>query len=77
MIERGGRVTTEDVVAQLAVVVGAEALVRAFHTKKKRYDERVAQKLLSDCIFRTGIEIVGVNEHVRVDKDTLAHVRPS
>lgn len=43
-IERGGRVTTEDVVAQLAVVLGAEALVAVFHTKKKRYDERVAQK---------------------------------
>ncbi len=43
-IERGGRATTEDVVAQLAVVMGAEALVRAFHTKKKKYDERVAQK---------------------------------
>ncbi|MFT3699682.1 MAG: chromosome partition protein MukE [Kofleriaceae bacterium] len=43
-IERGGRVTTEDVVAQLAVVLGAEALVGVFHTKKKRYDERVAQK---------------------------------
>lgn len=43
-IERGGRTTTEDVVAQLAVVLGAEALVRAFHTKKRKYDERVAQK---------------------------------
>jgi chromosome partition protein MukE len=43
-IERGGRVTSEDVIAQLAVVLGAEALVHAFHTKKKKYDERVAQK---------------------------------
>ncbi|HLL21711.1 MAG TPA: chromosome partition protein MukE [Kofleriaceae bacterium] len=43
-IERGGRITTEDVVAQLAVVLGSDALIRAFNPKRKRYDERVAQK---------------------------------
>lgn len=43
-IERGGRVTTEDVVAQLAVVLTGDALIRAFYTTKKRFDERVAQK---------------------------------
>ena len=43
-IERGGRVTTEDVVAQLAVVLSGDALIRAFYTTKRRFDERVAQK---------------------------------
>lgn len=44
-IERGGRVTQEDVVAQLVVVLGSDALVRAFNPKqKRRIDERIAQK---------------------------------
>jgi chromosome condensin MukBEF MukE localization factor len=32
------------VVAQLAVVLGSDALIRAFNPKRRRYDERVAQK---------------------------------
>lgn len=44
-IERGGRITAEDVVAQLVVVLGSDGLIRAFHPKlKRRYDERIAQK---------------------------------
>jgi chromosome partition protein MukE len=44
-IERGGRVTAEDVVAQLVVVLGSDALIRAFNPKlKRKYDERIAQK---------------------------------
>jgi chromosome partition protein MukE len=44
-IERGGRITAEDVVAQLVVVLGSDGLIRAFNPKlKRRYDERIAQK---------------------------------
>jgi len=43
-IERGGLHTMEELVAQLAAVMGSDALIHAFHTKKRRYDERVAQK---------------------------------
>lgn len=44
-IERGGRITAEDVVAQLVVVLGSEGVIRAFNPKlKRRYDERIAQK---------------------------------
>lgn len=43
-IERGGRATLEDVVAQLVVVLGSDALIAAFNPKRKRYDERIAQK---------------------------------
>lgn len=43
-IERGGRVTMEEVIAQLVAVLGSDALIRAFNPKRKRYDERVAQK---------------------------------
>ncbi|HWO17220.1 MAG TPA: chromosome partition protein MukE [Kofleriaceae bacterium] len=43
-IERGGRVTMEELIAQLVAVLGSDALIRAFNPKRKRYDERVAQK---------------------------------
>lgn len=43
-IERGGRVTMEELIAQLASVLGSDALIREFNPKRKRYDERVAQK---------------------------------
>jgi chromosome partition protein MukE len=32
------------VIAQLAAVMGNDALIRAFNPKRRRYDERVAQK---------------------------------
>ncbi|MCX5745685.1 MAG: chromosome partition protein MukE [Proteobacteria bacterium] len=43
-IERGGRVTVEDVVAQLVVVLGSDALIRHFNPKRRRLDERIAQR---------------------------------
>jgi len=44
-VERAGRITAEDVVAQLVVVLGSDGLIRAFNPKlKRRYDERIAQK---------------------------------
>jgi chromosome partition protein MukE len=49
-VERGGRVTTEDVIAQLVAVLGSDALIAAFNPKRKRHDERVAQKAV-----RTGV----------------------
>jgi chromosome partition protein MukE len=43
-VERGGLHTHEELVAQLATVMGSDALIRAFNPKRRRYDERVAQK---------------------------------
>jgi chromosome partition protein MukE len=44
-IERGGRAQTEDVIAQLVVVLGSDALLAAFNPKRRRkVDERIAQK---------------------------------
>ncbi|HSK04851.1 MAG TPA: chromosome partition protein MukE [Kofleriaceae bacterium] len=43
-VERGGRVTMEELIGQLVAVLGSDALIRAFNPKRKRYDERVAQK---------------------------------
>ena len=43
-VERGGLHTQEELVAQLATVLGSDALIRAFNPRRRRYDERVAQK---------------------------------
>lgn len=43
-VERGGVVQREQVLEQLVTAMGSDALVRAFLPKRKRYDERVAQK---------------------------------
>lgn len=43
-VERGGVHTMEELVAQLAAVMGSDALIKAFHPKKRRFDERVAHK---------------------------------
>jgi chromosome partition protein MukE len=75
-IERGGRVTVEDVVAQLAVVLGAEALVRAFHTKKKRYDERVAQKAVRAKVGE-GIRHLAALGFVELGEETQLRLRPA
>jgi chromosome partition protein MukE len=43
-VERAGLHTQDELVAQLAAVMGSDALIRAFNPKRRRYDERVAQK---------------------------------
>jgi chromosome partition protein MukE len=43
-IEQGGIVTREQVIAQLAGVMGSESLLRAMNPKRRRYDERVAEE---------------------------------
>lgn len=44
-IERGGRASVDDVIGQLVVVLGNDALIGAFNPKRRRrVDERIAQK---------------------------------
>jgi chromosome partition protein MukE len=43
-VERGGLVTKEQVIEQLVTVLGSDALIRMFLPKRRRIDERVAQK---------------------------------
>jgi chromosome partition protein MukE len=43
-IEGGGLVTRDQVLSQLAGVMGTESLLRAMNPKKRRLDERVAQE---------------------------------
>lgn len=43
-VERGGRLSGEELIAQLSAVMGSDALIAAFNPKRKRFDERVAHK---------------------------------
>ncbi len=43
-VEHGGVVTREQVLAQLAGVMGSDALVRALNPKRRRFDPRVAEE---------------------------------
>jgi chromosome partition protein MukE len=45
-VEGGGLVTREQVVAQLVAVLGEGGLVRTFHARKRKVDERVAHKVV-------------------------------
>jgi chromosome partition protein MukE len=49
-VEHGGVLTREQVLAQLAGVMGSEALVRAMNPKRKRYDERVAEEAVRNKV---------------------------
>src|SRR6201999_2424916 len=43
-VEHGGVLTREQVLAQLAGVMGADTLIRTLNPKRKKYDERVAEE---------------------------------
>ena len=75
-IDRGGRVTTEDVIAQLAVVLTGDALIRAFYTTKKRYDERVAQKAVRTKVA-DGIRHLAALGFVEIGDETQLRLRPA
>lgn len=76
-IERGGRTTQEDVVAQLVVVLGSETLTHAFNPKpKRRVDERVAQKNVRARIGE-GIRHLAALGFVDIADDASLRLRPS
>jgi chromosome partition protein MukE len=74
-IEHGGRTTVEDVVAQLVVVLGSDALIRAFNPKRKRYDERIAQKTVRAKVAE-GVRHLAALGFVDLDGDAL-QLRPA
>lgn len=84
MIERGGRCTHEDVVAQLVVVLGSDALVRAFNPgKKRKLDERVAQKAVRTRVGEAirhlaalGFVDLGDDEHLKLRPALLRFAEP-
>lgn len=43
-VQQGGSVTREQLLSQLASVMGPDSLIRALNPKRRRYDERVAEE---------------------------------
>jgi chromosome partition protein MukE len=74
-VERGGRVTMEDLIAQLVSVLGSDALIRAFNPKRRRYDERVAQKTARARVAQT-VRHLSTLGFVEVAEDQL-RLRPA
>jgi chromosome partition protein MukE len=75
-VERGGVITREDVVAQLAAVLGSDALIRAYNPKRRKYDERVAQKTVRNKVAEAVRRLAGLGFVDAVDEDKL-RLRPA
>jgi chromosome partition protein MukE len=70
-VERGGLHTTEELIAQLAAVMGSDALIRAFNPKRRRYDERVAQKTVRSRVGEAVRRLAGLGFVELLDNEQL------
>jgi chromosome partition protein MukE len=75
-VERGGLHTQEELIAQLATVLGSDALIRAFNPKRRRYDERVAQKTVRTRVGEAARRLAGLGFVDLVEGDQL-RLRPA
>lgn len=75
-VERGGLHTHEELIAQLATVLGSDALIRAFNPKRRRYDERVAQKTVRARVGEAVRRLAGLGFVDLVEGDQL-RLRPA
>lgn len=82
-VERAGLHTHEELVAQLAAVMGSDALIRAFNPKRRRYDERVAQKAVRSRVGEAVRRLAGLgfvelmeNEQLRLRPALLRFAEP-
>jgi len=75
-VERRGLHTQDELVAQLATVLGSDALIRAFNPKRRRYDERVAQKAVRTRVGEAVRRLAGLGFVDLVEADQL-RLRPA
>ncbi|HEX2689446.1 MAG TPA: chromosome partition protein MukE [Kofleriaceae bacterium] len=75
-VERAGRNTQEELIAQLAAVMGSDALIRAFNPKRRRYDERVAQKTVRSRVGEAVRRLAGLGFVELLDGEQL-RLRPA
>src|ERR1700759_1792550 len=59
-VERGGLHTQEGLIAQLAAAMGSDARIWVFNPKRRRYDERVAQKTVRSRISESVRRLAGL-----------------
>lgn len=70
-LERGGLHAMEELIAQLAAVMGSDALIRAFNPKRRRYDERVAQKAVRTRVGEAVRRLAGLGFVELMDDDQM------
>lgn len=70
-VERGGIVAREQVLEQLVTAMGSEALIRAFLPKRRRYDERVAQKQVRGKLAEAIRRLIGLGFAEQLDNEQL------
>ncbi len=75
-VERVGIVTKEQVLEQLVTAMGSDALIRAFLPKRKRYDERVAQKQVRGKLAEAIRRLAGLGFAEVVEEEQL-RLRPA
>jgi chromosome partition protein MukE len=75
-LERGGLHTMEELIAQLAAVMGSDALIRAFNPKRRRYDERVAQKTVRTRVGEAVRRLAGLGFVELMEGDQM-RLRPA
>ena len=75
-VERAGLHTTEEVIAQLAAVMGNDALIQAFNPKRRRHDERVAQKAVRSRVGEAVRRLAGLGFCELVEGEQL-RLRPA
>jgi chromosome partition protein MukE len=75
-VENVGVVSRDQVVAQLAGVMGSDALVRVMNPKRRRYDERVAEQVVRTKIGEALRRLAALGFVDRVD-DARVRLRPS
>jgi len=75
-VERAGLHSQDDLIAQLAAVMGSDALIRAFNPKRRRYDERVAQKTVRSRVGEAVRRLAALGFVDLADSDQL-RLRPA
>jgi chromosome partition protein MukE len=75
-VENVGVVTRDQVIAQLAGVMGSDALVRAMNPKRRRYDERVSEQVVRTKVADALRRLTALGFVDRVD-DVHVRLRPS
>ncbi len=74
-VQNGGLCERDEVLAQLDGILGSDALIRAFHPRRKRYDERVAQQTVRRKVAEATRRLAGLGFVDLVEGDRL-RLRP-
>jgi chromosome partition protein MukE len=77
-LDRGGFITHEELVSQLSSVLGSDVLIAAFNpttNKKKKYDERIAQKNVRNRVAEAARRLATLG-FVELSDDEKLRLRP-